>query len=205
MSTPDVNKIPPGSNGGEGGNDTTPELNPDGTPKEHAGGSPAPTGSEPGSQTPPELLLKSLKEERAEKAELKKTISNLQTELTALKQGGENTGNQDVKQLQEQINGLTETLALKDLVETQPLLKGHETEFKEFQKLYPGVDMAAAAKLFISEKGLAPNTQRKGLEPLGGGHRQPPKEGLSPEEITNLRTTNYRLYSKLVREGKIKV
>lgn len=162
------------------------------------------TDPEPGEKTDPKLLLKSLQDEREKKKLLEKQLADKEQELLEAREGTEGVSSAKVEKLQGQIDVLNETLSLRDIVDAQPLLKGHESEFNEFRKAYPGVDMAAAARLFISEKGLAPAT-RKGLEPNGGGPRVPLKEGLSAEDVEDLRKNDHRKYSKLVREGKIKL
>ncbi len=158
----------------------------------------------PGESTDPALLLSSLKEEREKRRELQAQLELKEQELLQAKQGNDGADGTEVTALQTQINVLTETLAMKDLVEANPSLKGKEVEFKEFRKTYPGVAIDAVAKLFISENGLT-TTARKGLESVGGGGGQPPKEGMSVEDIETLRKTNWRKYQKLLRAGKIKV
>ncbi len=150
----------------------------------------------PGEKTPPHLLLKSLQEERDK-------VTKLEGELKIAKENG-GASSPEVQQLQSQINDLNETLAVRDVVDANPVLKGKEADFKEFRKSYPGVSIEAAAKLYVSEKGLG-STARKGLEQHTGGTREVPKQGYTAEDIADLRKNNWKLYQKLLREGKIVV
>jgi hypothetical protein len=158
----------------------------------------------PGEKTDPVLLLDSLQKERDKRKTAEDALAQAKADLLKAQEGNGTASKEEVETLQGQIDVLTENLALKDLVEAHPVLKGHESEFTEFCKAYPGVTKDAAVKLFISEKDLEP-TKRKGFAPVTGGPREPLKEGYSAEEIADLRKNDFRRYSRLVREGKIKV
>lgn len=188
MEDEDVNIPPVSSEGGEGDEPTPEPL--------------------PGEKTDPALLLESLQKERQEKKALKESIAKMEMELSTLK----NVPDDDVfsdegKVLERKILALGEQLDLKDVREKYPVLKDKSSEFNEFRKDYPGIEMEKAAKLFLSENGMLDSKApaRKGLEPVGGGTRTPLQTGMTPEDVSKLRTTNFRKYSQLVREGKIKV
>lgn len=155
--------------------------------------------SQAGSKTDSALLLKSLHEEREKRRELEQRLleKEAQPEPDAFSDEG--------KVLKHEIDSLKESIVLKDLQEKHPALKDKSSEFDEFRKDYPGVSLEKVSKLFLVEKDLLEQPERKGLEKTTGGARNVPPVGMSTEDITQLRTTNFRKYLKLVQEGKIKV
>lgn len=154
-----------------------------------------------GDKTEPNLLLASLQEER-EKRRL------LEEELSALK-ANSNTDevfSDEGRLLQQKIASLEEKIEMKELIEKNPALKDKSNEFNEFKRQYPGVSVDKLAKLFLSENDLTESVQpRKGLEKASGGGRVQPKEGMTADDVSNLRNTNFRKYMQLVKEGKIVV
>lgn len=155
----------------------------------------------PGTKTDPALLLKSLKEER-EKRRL------LEQELDSFKKTPESDDiySDEGKVLKKEIQTLNERIEVKEIIEQFPQIKGKYSEFMEFKRDYPGISTERVAKLFLSESGLAtPKIVRKGLEKASGGSREATPQGITTEDVANLRTTNFRKYSQMVREGKIKI
>lgn len=88
-----------------------------------------------------------------------------------------------------------------------PAIKDKRAEFDEYRTQYAGIKLESVAKLFLAEHDLLGEApKRKGLEKAGGGARTVPKPGsMSGEEARNLRTSNYREYTKQIKEGKLKV
>jgi hypothetical protein len=76
-------------------------------------------------------------------------------------------------------------------------------EFNTFKDEFPASKIESVAKLFLMEKGLL-DTPRKGLERQSSGGQAPVSDGLTPEEISDLRRNNHRKYSQMLMDGKIK-
>lgn len=87
-----------------------------------------------------------------------------------------------------------------------PQLAEQEEEFKEFAYKHPEVKdlkILAQSFLFKPEEPAEP-PKRKGLEKPSGGLGKAPVSGMSLEDITRLRDTDFRAYVKAIREGRIK-
>lgn len=160
-----------------------------------------------GDKTEPNLLLKSLQEER-ERRRL------LEEELQALKQSTTETDivsdegkilKSNISSLESEIKAIKEEKVLSELQSKFPALKDKSAEFNEFRRSYPGSNPESVAKLFLVENDLLETPPRKGLEKATGGGRVVPQSGMSPSEIKDLRETNFRKYSQLVKDGIIKV
>lgn len=176
----------------------------DGTPVEPVVTDPKP---QPGTKTDPALLLKSLQEEREEKRKLEVRIAELEAAPSTAEFSEEG------KLLKKEIDDLKLTLSVREktdmlsnVISQNPVLKDKASEFDAYLQENPGMKIETAAKAFLIENDLfeAPKP-RKGLEKAGGGGRTPPSGELSIDEIDNLRTTNYRKYSDMVRKGQIKI
>ena len=167
----------------------------------------------PGSKTPPELLLKSLQEERDKIKKLEEDKKQMEEELNSLK----NTTNDEVfsdegKVLERKILDLNNKLAqieeeksFEKLYEQYPILKEKSEEFKEFRKTeHPKAKMESVAKLYLVENGFY-EPPRKGLEKPTGGPRTPMTSGMTSDEIKTLRETNYKKYSEMLMKGQIKM
>lgn len=150
--------------------------------------------------------------ERAKKAE--KEAEELRVQLQAKPpedKGGEFS--EEAKVLLGKISAL-EALAstnaqketLKTLETSHPALKDKSTEFETFRNdpVNAGMSMSTAAKAFLVENNLyeAPKP-RPGVEKPAGGGRVPTPGKMTAEDVADLRNTNFRKYSQLVREGKI--
>ena len=154
---------------------------------------------EAGSKTDSALLLKSLQEEREKRRELEQVLASqqVQPEFDAFSDEG--------KAIKGELEALKESLVLKELHDKFPALKDKSDEFNEFRKDYPSVPLDKVSKLFLAEKDLLEvPMKRKGLEQASGGGRNVPATGPTPDEIANLRNTNYRKYLDMVKQGKIK-
>lgn len=153
-----------------------------------------------GDKTDPNLLLKSLQEER-EKRRL------MEEELLALKavhsEPSYQSDDERIAKLEDQIRLLTDKEQLANIKAQFPELKDFP-EFDEYRKEFPQTKMENVAKLFLSEKGLI-GTPRKGLEKTTGGSKQPQQTGMSVADVKLLRETNFKKYQKMLMEGKLKV
>lgn len=166
----------------------------------------------PGEKTDPALLLKSLHEEK-EKRRL------LEAELELARKEQANVISEPISDegrfLKSQIDTIAQKLAeeekrkqLEALQSAFPALKDKSAEFEAFRSdpENAGMKLETAARAFLVERDLlTPPAPRKGLEQNSGGTRTVPKEGLTPEEIKDLRVNNFRKYSDMVRSGKIKL
>ncbi len=87
-----------------------------------------------------------------------------------------------------------------------PAIKDKLSEFEEYKAQYPQVPIKNVAKLFLAEHDLLVTApKRKGLEKGGGGTRTVPTSDMSGDEARQLRTSNFKEYSKQIREGKLKI
>jgi hypothetical protein len=198
MPTPDVN-IPPVSNGGEPAPVIVPPVVvPPVTPP-----------AQPGEKTDPALLLKSLQEERAIRKDLEAELLDLRAALAS-----GDTSSEEVKVLKTQISTLESTLvsmqndqAIKDLHAKHPALKDKAAEFETYRNLpeNKGMALSTAAKSFLTENGLleAP-APRKGLETPSGGGRQEAPQGWTHATMDEVRKSDFRKYTKLLKEGAFK-
>lgn len=168
----------------------------------------------PGDKTDPNLLLKSLKEEREKRQELEERLKKLEETSIPAEEPEEEYQSDEAKMLKKELAGLKGELSsmrteqtLKDLYGQFPALKDKSDEFNEFRKDYPHNKLENVAKLFLAEEGLLETIpQRKGLEKPSGGSKTPaPQEGYTVEEAKNLRENQPKLWEKLVRENRLKI
>jgi len=153
---------------------------------------------QPGEKTDPALLLKSLQETRAKLKEKDELIAHLQTKTDSPEVLSR------VEKLERELAEERAKETLSALQSTYPALKDKSSEFNEYLSQNPGVSMVIAAKAFLVDHQLLETPTRKGLEKSTGGPRAPVKQGLSVEEIEDLRVNNYRKYSDMIRKGEIK-
>jgi hypothetical protein len=162
----------------------------------------------PGSKTDSELLLASLQQERAKRRELEAAL--------AAKEASENPEGivseegkaleSKIVRLEAAIASTAEQSALNALEVAHPALKDKAAEFDLYRNDLEnkGMSLATAAKAFLVENGLlTPPRVRRGLEEARGGQRTPPKEGMSAEEVDELRNNNFREYMKRVKDGSL--
>lgn len=173
------------------------------------------TPAAPGSKTDSELLLQSLKDEREKRRLLEVELAEARkTSIPPALPDGEFSdegkaiisffNEKHVQPLTSQVQSLTEQLATEKLLAVYPALKDKLSEFNEFRRSRSGYSLEDAAKLFMSETGMTPAApKRKGLEHPVGGDRTPTPQGMTKEDIENLRKNNYNQYIKLLKEGKI--
>lgn len=192
---------------------TTDDVNPlkeDGTPKspeEIQAEVDAGTTTPPGSKTPSELLLKSLQDERLKVKILEDRIKLLESSTSPdLNTEEAKVLQEEIRQSNAKIDALTHENLLKDVFMEHPILKEKKDDFEKYRSdpENAGMSLKVAAKAFMVENGLL-DAKRKGLEKTTGGDRTPPSTGMTVEEITTLRTTNFKKYQELLEKGLIKV
>jgi hypothetical protein len=160
-----------------------------------------------GDKTPPNLLLKSLQEER-EKNRL------LQEQLNSSIPPLEGAYSDEGKALEAQIAKTNAELAAfkmakakEDLLVAYPILKDKWDDFEIFRLLpdNAGMGLQAAAKVYLTENGLFA-TRRKGVEKPTGGSRVPVTSGLmSASEVGDLRKNQPKKYRDMLKNGQIKI
>ena len=157
-----------------------------------------------GDKTEPNLLLKSLKEEREKRRELEERLQQLEEQVNPSVPS--EPENEDISSLKAELAEVKSKQQRSEILESYPMLKELWPDFEEFRTETDnkGMNMRTAAKAFLVEKGLL-EPQRKGLEKPTGGPRTPISSGMSNEDVTNLRTTNYKKYLEMVRKGQIKI
>lgn len=112
-----------------------------------------------------------------------------------------------VTTLETTVKGLTDKLAMAEVLKVFPVIGGKEADFEAFRNApeNAGMSLATAAKAFVHEKGLL-EPRREGLEPpTGGGHVPTPTGKLSSEDAAKLRNTNFRAYREALKAGRIEV
>lgn len=160
----------------------------------------------PGEKTDSALLLKSLQEEREEKRLLKEEIATLRAapQKEVFSDEGQVLFN-EITQLKSKLASQEKAEKLSSVFEQNPILKDKAAEFDAYLQDNEGMKLETAAKAFLIENNLSPTIQtRKGLEKQSGGGRVVPSGEPTIDELDNLRTTNYRKYSDMVRKGQIK-
>lgn len=147
--------------------------------------------------------------ERLKKAN--ETIEEYEARLAELDQNnappGSGEGDKRVEALEHTVQGLSETLALAEVLKTFPVIVGKEADFEAYRKdpANAGMSLATAAKAFVTDKGLI-ETRRPGLEaPTGGGHAPIPSGKLTPEQAAAFRTNNYKAYREALKRGDIQI
>ena len=173
---------------------------------EPAGLEPAPV-VQPGSKTPPELLLKSLQEERDKRKELEDRITLLETSNSSDVFSDEGKALQrKIDEQDEKIKTILQDNAKKDVLISNPVLKEKWEEFEAYRALpdNQGMNLKTAARAFLLDEGLL-EPQRKGLEKTTGGPRVPLTQGMSAEDVKNLRENDPRKWREMLQRGDIKI
>lgn len=173
---------------------------------------PSEAGTTPksGDKTDPNLLLKSLQDERdrrrvseSENHELKSRVKELE-EIIASDSSDPGDG-EEMSRVKAELAEIKRKQQRSEVLEAYPQLREVWSDFDEF-RVDPentGMNLKTAAKAFLVEKGLLDPPQRKGLEKPSGGPRSPISSGMSKEDVKQLRETNYRKYLDMVRKGHI--
>lgn len=136
-----------------------------------------------------------------EKKLLKDTIS-IQRDMAKIK------GNLD-----KAVDKLNWEDAFSDTIKTFPNLAGKKQDFREFcyrpENLHSPMIVLARAFCYDDAKEVGAKEEkeklsRPGLETGKGGLKEPPKPGITLEEVVRLRTTNPKLYAKMLQKGELK-
>lgn len=144
--------------------------------------------------------------ERAKKAESR--VDELSTEIDRLsEQVPSEFRDERVGTLQAEIAEIRQEQQVTKVQEKYPQLKDVWADFESFRAdpENKGMNLNTAAKAFMAEKGLTPGQPRKGLENPTGGDRTPITSGMTPDEVKNLRETDYKKYAEMLRKGQIKL
>lgn len=164
------------------------------------------TPSAPGSKTESELLLKSLQEEREKRRILEEENLQLKSSLLPSDEVYSDEGKAILKrlELQEQRYAeLEEEKNLEKLYNQYPLLRESAAKFTEYRQAeHPRAKLESVAKLFLAENGML-EPQRKGLEKPTGGSRTPEHQGMTVEEVADLRANNWKKYKDMASKGLI--
>lgn len=172
---------------------------------------PEPPAFQAGDKTDPNLLLKSLQEERDKRRELEGQINDLESKLSTL--SDDEVFSDEGKILKKEIGSLRSELteirgelSKEKIISSTPILKEKWSEFEEFRALpeNKGMNLRTAAKAFLIENGLL-EPSRKGLEKTTGGPRMPLTSGMTAEDVKTLRETNFRKYQEMLMKGQIKI
>lgn len=164
-----------------------------------------------GDKTDPNLLLKSLQEEREKRRIAEQELETFKS--SALSESEEDVFSDEGKVLKKEIGALKSELSevkseltKKDLLIAHPILKDKMAEFEEFRSdpENKGMNLRTAAKAFLVENGLL-DVSRKGLEKPTGGQRVPMSSGMTADDVKTLRETNFKKYQELLMKGQIKI
>lgn len=164
---------------------------------------------QPGEKTESALLLKSLQEERDKRRELERTLEELERVQQPIVDIVSDEGRLlkgEIERLEGEIRQKEAQHTLSQLQVTYPALKDKTQEFEDFRASTEnaGMKLETAAKAFLVERNLLETpVTRKGLEKDTGGGRVQPKQGRTQEEVTELRTTNFRQYIKELKAGTL--
>lgn len=141
--------------------------------------------------------------ERAKKAEERaKELEALLTENTV----PPDPDTERVVHLETKVDELSAELQKSKVLEVYPALKDKWEDLESFRELpeNKGMNLRTAAKAFLAEKGLL-EPARPGLEKPTGGSHVPVKTGMKAEEVTQLRTSNYKKYKEMLAKGQIQI
>lgn len=168
---------------------------------------PTPNVEVPGSKTQSAQLLKSLQEEREKRRELEAKLAEFSSMSSDDIVSDEGIAlRKEIATLNSALSEVKQELSKKDILITHPVLKDKWAEFEDF-RLDPenqGMNLRTAAKAFLVEQGLY-EAKRPGLEKPTGGPKQPAPVGYTADDVKNLRETNFKKYSELLKDGKIKI
>jgi hypothetical protein len=158
-----------------------------------------------GDKTPPNALLESLQKERAKRKELEELLTKQNSpDIEVFSSEGIALQGR-IQRLEAQLTAANEEKILSSVQSQYPALKDKMTEFEEYRQLnYPTANIESVAKLFLVENDLLqPKTPPKGLEKGSTGPRTIPKQGMTSEDVKDLRNKDYKKYTEMLMAGKL--
>jgi hypothetical protein len=157
-----------------------------------------------GDKTEPNLLLESLQKERAKRKELEELLAKQNSpDIEVFSDEGKALQSQ-IRKLEAQVTAANEEKLLSSVQSKYPAISDKMEEFNEFRQSYPTANIDSVAKLFLVENDLLqPKTPPKGLEKGSTGPRTIPKQGMTSEDVKDLRTKNYKQYMEMLMAGKL--
>lgn len=157
-----------------------------------------------GDKTPPNELLASLQKERAKRKELEELLAKQNSpDIEVFSDEGKALKSQ-IDALKAQLTAQNEEKILSSVQAKYPALADKMEEFNEFRESYPNANMDSVAKLFLVENDLLqPKTPPKGLERGSTGPRTIPKQGMTSEDVKDLRMKDYKQYMEMLMSGKL--
>ena len=173
-----------------------------------------PTQAKAGDKTEPNLLLKSLHEEREKRRELEELLKQKESSTSSDDEVFSDEGkaldrkfNERTKQLESELAEIKKENAKKEVLIANPDINEHQAEFEEYL-LDPenqGMSLQTAAKAFKVEKGLL-TPKRTGLESPTGGDKTPSTVGkMTSADAKLLRETNFRKYQDMIMKDQIQI
>jgi hypothetical protein len=168
-----------------------------------------------GDKTPPNELLNSLQTERERRRVAEDKQKLLEEEIEALKNNPKATDEdvfsdegkllkKEISTVKQELSGIKEEAERKKIFETYPKLLEKEAEFEDYRKQNKGMSLNTAAKAFLAENNML-SAGRKGLENTTGGDKGPSIQGMTANQVKDLRQSNYKEYVRLLSEDKIKI
>jgi len=157
-----------------------------------------------GDKTPPNALLESLQKERAKRKELEELLAKQNSpDIEVFSDEGKALKSQ-IDALKAQLTAQNEEKILSSVQAKYPAIADKMEEFNEFRESYPNANMDSVAKLFLVENDLLqPKTAPKGLERGSTGPRVIPKQGMTSEDVKDLRNKDYKKYMEMLMSGKL--
>lgn len=159
-----------------------------------------------GTKTPEANLYAALEEERRKRKEAEEKLYSISSEpqVSEAFSGEGKLLEKKINDLQGVIHSLQEKDVLSSVQSQYPQLRELSEEFNSFRSEFPQSKIENVAKLFLMEKGLL-DAPRKGLERQTTGGQGVTSDGLTAEEVSDLRKNNHRKYTELLMAGKIKL
>lgn len=112
-----------------------------------------------------------------------------------------------VAELEREISTTKAQAELDRAIASNPALKEHIDEFKEYKESRNGYATDDVVRLFLAEKGLSETQpKRKGLEKPSTQSETPKTPGtMTSKEAADLRNNNFRMYQKMLQNGTLKI
>lgn len=160
-----------------------------------------------GSKTPEENLYAALAEERRKSKLLEDKLNSMTTEVSEPEVVSDEAQilKRQIDTLSGKINQMEDDKALDKLLVQYPVLKENLDKFAEFRLAeHPRAKIESVAKIYLAENGLLEG-RRAGLENPTGGTRAPVSQGMTADDVANLRKNNFKKYQELLSKGLIKI